>query len=177
MDPTIVLCNLICPKGQPPSSVLVPGRDRRDGSMEGRPGSKGSTERGHFASKGDPFGWGVGWVTGWKPSEGIGWLNGGFEVCFCFFFVCGLNSQGFYRFFTAFLLMNIFLEDSKVWILDDICLWIHLCAGNPCETLMPVDQERQRRARTLKRLYKSNWKFWSLNCYRPGGNIYIIYYI
>ena len=61
MDPT-TSCNLICPKGQPPSSVLVPGRDRRDGSMEGRPGSKGSVpERtGHFASKGDPFGWGVG---------------------------------------------------------------------------------------------------------------------
>lgn len=88
MDPT-TSCNLICPKGQPPSSVLVPGRDRRDGSMEGRPGSKGSTERGHFASKGDPFGWGVGWVTGWKPSEGIGWLNGGFEVCFCFFLCVG----------------------------------------------------------------------------------------
>lgn len=35
--------------------------------------------------------------------------------------------------------MNIFREDSKVWILDDICLWMHLCAGNPCETLMPVE--------------------------------------
>eukprot|EP00434_Breviolum_minutum_P001328 symbB.v1.2.001169.t1/scaffold60.1/size581591/9 len=53
MDPT-PSCNLICPKGQPPSSVLVPGRDRRDGSMEGRSASsKGSTERtGPFGSKG-----------------------------------------------------------------------------------------------------------------------------
>ena len=36
-------------------------------------------------------------------------------------------------------------------------------------------QERQRRARTLKRLYKSNWKFWSLNCCRPGGKYIYIY--